>query len=117
MVRMVLSAHVQKKMATRMKEALTALGSMLSELNYDFVDLSNSQTSTTAEKMSFSSCGSDKLLEALNLMIYVMQKTGRRYSAGTILSKDERSTASYTQAQTIRQYVNELCQVDSYHTV
>ena len=116
-VRMVLSEHVQTKMATRMKEALTALGSMLSDLTYDFVDLSHSQTGTTAEKMSFSSCGSDKLLEALNLIIYVMQKSGRRYSAGTILSKDERSTASYTQSQTIRQYVNELCQVDSYRTV
>ena len=49
--------------------------------------------------------------------MYVMEKTGRRYNNGIILSRDSRSTASYTKSMSIRQYVNELCQVEDYRNV
>ena len=119
MVRMIVAPQCQPRLAEDIRTGLKNLSAMFADMTYDFVDLAKSEGSSESRKTVTNSftCGSDRLLEAINLMMYVMEKTGRRYNNGIILSRDSRSTASYTKSMSIRQYVNELCEVEDYRNV
>lgn len=110
-VRIIISEHCDASTACQIRQDLQKVGSMLSELTYDLRDNGpKSQQLNEPEKITFQPNG-DKLMEAIKLMQWIMEKTGRKYSQGLILSKDSRSTSCYTIPHTIRAYLNELCQV------
>ena len=114
-VRILISQHCEATHAERIRTELQRLGSMLSELQYDFVDMQAS-SSVTEKAVAAPSVptATSKLMEVINLMNYVMKKTGKRFLGGIIVGKDPRSTSAFTRETSVRDFLNELCEADVY---
>ena len=116
-MRIIISSHCDSSMADQIRADLRKVGSLLSELSYDLRDNGPRADGSVVrpEKLSFQvQAQGDKLIEALNLMQWIMGRTGKKYAYGVVLSKDSRSTTCYTIQHSIRAYLNELCQVFIY---
>ena len=87
---------------------------MLAELQYDFVDMQTSSASNNVVPAPSVPTATSKLMEVINLMNYVMKKSGKRFLEGIIVGKDPRSTASFTRETTVRDFLNDLCKIDVY---
>ena len=51
--------------------------------------------------------------DIFSLMNYVMERAGKKFRGSVIVSKDPRSTASFTIESSVRDFLNNLCGVDA----
>lgn len=70
-----------------------------------------------AQGSSGISSGKSKMVEAIDLLVYSLQKYDKKYTYMKVLSKHPESQSAYTEATALRKYLGELCVIPEFKNV
>ena len=117
-VRMAICPNCPAITAERIRTSIKSLKSMISDLSYDMVDggAKVAENDQTQDRPALPVTKNQKM-QCINLLIYCMHHDGKRFHEGKIVSKDPRSTASFTMVTPLRSYLNKLCESPTYNEV
>ena len=119
-VRITITNHGHPMFVAKVRAALKKMCGMITSLTYDLVDKFVGDVENVESEdpvLCVPTTAKNKLMKVLNLMNYVMDKSGHRFRGGVFVRKDPRSTASYTLETGVRDFLNNLCSVDVYRNV
>ena len=116
-VRMTISANCSLNLAVEIRESLKKMKHC--PLDYDLVDNGPKSTSVAlpAPTPGGAPCGKSSLVAAIDLIVYSLQKSGKKYDSLYVRSKCEGSRSAYTLKQPLRDYLVELCEHPLYKNV
>ena len=109
-VRMTISGNCSLNLATQIRESLKKMKHC--PLEYDLVDNGPKSTNVAVPTPTpgGAPCGKSSLVAAIDLIVYSLQKSGKKYSNLYVRSKCEGSRSAYTLKQHLRDYLGELCE-------
>ena len=119
-VRLIITNNGHASFVVKIRAALKKMCSMLTSVTYDLVDKFVGNVDGTTSDDSPVLCVpvvKSKMMEVLNLMNYVMDRSGHKFLGGVIVRRDPRSTAAYTLETSVREFLNNMCSVDVYRNI
>lgn len=115
-VRVVLCERMPFDVCTLIRQALRETTS--AKFDYDLVDHGPPEAEDVGNVIvPGPSTGKPKMVEALDLLIYSLRESRRRYRRGSVFKLNEESTMTFESEQNVRDYMGKLCDGEEQRNV